>query len=378
MRSDRLQRPIDLPSLSWVDKWIDTHSVHFITPKTVSYERAAALTQETIEEWFTRIGAEADPASVPSSLTFNMDETQVSASALRVKIIVPRDQKSGMRAVENKQEDTHITLVLCISADGGHVRSTVILPLKEFPTNCDALKDDFCWSGQDKGWITADIFRSWVIQVFIPHVQEIRRSNNFPETQRAILYLDSHSSRQDVQALESLSSANIDAITLIAHGSHGHQALDVHVNGVFKTRFRKYKPNVRMFSPEQRRPAILNAVKRALHEALYIDVIKESFERSGLYPFNMTALLQSPYVTPAGSYLGFEVPKGKKRSRVSISGKVITSDEVKRSLLEASQKDKKKRPKKRQRRTNAANKLVIDLRREGDDVSSEEWREGDD
>jgi len=55
-----------------------------------------------------------------------------------------------------------------ISADGEHVRPvSAIFPLAELPVIDDPhVRSFFCWSGQNSGWITADIFQGIVERVW--------------------------------------------------------------------------------------------------------------------------------------------------------------------------------------------------------------------
>jgi len=136
------------------------------------------------------------------------------------------------------------------------VTPTLILPLKHFPEDCIALAHRYHWSGQEEGWITEQIFRDWVIKVFIPHVQNRRQLRNLPE-QPALLWLDGHSSRGSPEALQALIDANIITATIPAHTSHILQPLDCGVNRAMKQCMRTRRGRIKDDSTAGYRKSLL-------------------------------------------------------------------------------------------------------------------------
>ena len=149
-----------------------------------------------------------------------MDETAVSTIERRVKVIVPRQQKKVPK-IDLQSYSHHITLIMCISADGTALPvPTVILPLSTLP-QLGELCFSYNWSGSESGWITAAIWSQWITEVFIPYVQQKRTSyakthnidaNNAVSELPCLLYLDSHSSRLDEYAHKILEGSNITVV----------------------------------------------------------------------------------------------------------------------------------------------------------------------
>jgi hypothetical protein len=96
-------------------------------------------TREHISEWFKKAELEVSPQNINPALFFNMDETMLDTSPKKIRVIFPREG-SPKRINNNESEVIHITLVMCIAADGEHLKSSVILPMKEFPLSCIDLK----------------------------------------------------------------------------------------------------------------------------------------------------------------------------------------------------------------------------------------------
>src|SRR3546814_20232635 len=105
----------------------------------------------------------------------------------RLKVIVPRED-SAVRISPNENEQLHVTLAFCVAADGGHTQPSIVLSLKESPLSLEPFADNFFWSGQSTGWMTAKIFTDWVGKVFIPHVNG-RRTELDCRNERALLFI---------------------------------------------------------------------------------------------------------------------------------------------------------------------------------------------
>ncbi len=140
---------------------------HSKNSQPIASSRVINATPERIKWWFTKAEEELRPKECRPELIFNMDEIMLDSTPKRVKVMVPKD-KRPLQIRTSESDGFHITLVLGIAADGGHLKPSLILPLKTFPLSCIELVHKFNWAGQAAGWMAAEIFKSWGIQVFIP------------------------------------------------------------------------------------------------------------------------------------------------------------------------------------------------------------------
>lgn len=268
-----------------------------------------------------------------------MDETMAEIASKSVKVIVPRDMKNPASRTPDAR-GMHITVILCIAADGTHVTPTLILPLKHFPEDCIALAHRYHWSGQEEGWITEQIFRDWVIKVFIPHVQNRRQLRNLPE-QPALLWLDGHSSRGSPEALQALIDANIITATIPAHTSHILQPLDCGVNRAMKQCMRTRRGRIKDDSTAGYRKSLLEATDYGIHHALYHETVTNAWNESCLFPWDPARKLgNSNQVSEA-------VPQAttpSKRRLSSLSGKVLTRQELVDDLIKLKAKRQNSAP----------------------------------
>jgi hypothetical protein len=273
-------------------------------------------------------------------MVFNMDEVMVEANeSNRARVFVPRDWKKAMRC-GRLPLGMHITLILGVSADGGHLKPTAILPLKTFPKDCWSLVDTFNWAGQSEGWINRQIFEDWVEFVFIPHVNDCRDRFDLWD-QPCLLWLDGHSSRESLKAIDLLQMNNIVAQIIPSHTSHVMQPLDRGVNRKFKSSLRRHFASIlgklEDKGTSSKREAIMKATEWALHEAMFKTVITDAFETAGIVPWNPALILNDPTLVslPNEDQLDEQgrVKEKSARSKAGISSKVLTSDRVRSEVL---------------------------------------------
>ncbi len=311
--------------------------------QNIPVQRVINATPERIRERFEKATAAVQPSMCRPELIFNMDETMLDATPNDIQVIVPKDSKP-LRIVSNENLGFHITLVFCISADGEHMKPSVILPLKEFPISCLEIASRFYWSGQSSGWMTAEIFKNWATKALIPHVQARRMVLNLPN-ERALLFLDSHESRRCPDALDALREANIDVFTFLSQISHIDQPLDNGVNRKFKMLMRAKSMSTLGASLDQRRLELLRSAANAHYEAMAPETIMKAWAQTGLYPWSLEQMLSSPYVLPALPLELAQRDTKRKRSKTSISGKCLSHIDITKDLRSQMQeKNKPKRP----------------------------------
>lgn len=259
---------------------------------------------------------------------WNFDETMLAWGSQMKAVVIPRSCKKATAIIERYSE--HITLGLCVSAAGDHMLPLIILPLKTLPKSCDDLIP-FC------GWITKEIFHNWLLEVLVPHINSIRKNN-----EPALLWVDGHSSRSNLEAIELLRKHNITMATIPSHTSTLLQPLDRGVNKTFKGSVRKLKPSRLSSCRTEARVELLSIAKDALYDAHAPRVIITAWRMTGLWPWNPSQVL--------GDYAQVNIlppPPPPKRNALSISGKVITSDNFAREMKDQEEKKLEKKMKKR-------------------------------
>jgi hypothetical protein len=241
----------------------------------------------------------------------------------KVKVIVPLDYKQGI--IPQIKEGQHISLGVTIFADGTHLDTLVILPLKTLPESLESLHEGYTFSGQESGWITAEIFQQYCQKIIIKAYQSrIQKIHTINPNARGLLILDSHTSRSNSSLLEEFQKNNIDVLTLPSHTSHILQPLDRGIFKIFKATLSRKRINLVIEDADTQRFELLRLAKHALYNAFYPENIKKAFAEAGIFPINRQHILDSDVVGDA--------PQIKKRTRthkaVQIDGRVITTDEL--------------------------------------------------
>jgi hypothetical protein len=250
-----------------------------------------------------------------------MDETMLAVKSRRVKVLVPSDLKCAV-VPARVRETKHITLVMCISADGLVLKPTAILPLKHFPMELEPIGDVFCWSGSSTGWINDDIYLSWIQDVFPPYLRRKREHYNL-ENDPALLWLDGHITRASPAAQQLLTENNVWCATIPGHTSHILQPLDCGFFRAFKAALRRNRTEKLGATAAETRKYLLELSAKAVHEASYRPDVQASFEVTGLWPWNPEKVAGDR--SKVRELRPDEVFKPARGRGVNMSGRVLTA-----------------------------------------------------
>jgi len=171
---------------------------------------------------------------------------------------------------------------------------------------------------------------------------------------KAILFIDSHASREVPETLKKLKQANCDCITFPADSTHILQALDVGIFGPFKSYLKSIRDrindmnltwndnDIEMKKSQTRRIKLVMAASDALRQATTTINIKHAFAKAGLWPPNKEKPLQNSRI---GNSTDVTISLGnhRKRKRISIANRIITKDEVIIEIANAKTEIEKKR-----------------------------------
>jgi hypothetical protein len=283
----------------------------------------------------------------------NFDETMIqSHTSSNVKVVGFRESNASVIAVEPGLP--HITLGVTIFADGTFINHLLIYPNKFVPQEVRGVNSshyvNYSLAGQDSGWITKDLFAAHCRETIIPAFLERRRrlaEKGVPNA-TGVLLVDGHTSRLNATLMEEFSQHNIKVPVLPSHASHVLQPLDLAVFGAFKAAISKGDSSLRKQTLPERRSAMMQKARRALHMALCPDTILTSFKLSGLHPYEPTIPLKHPYILLQEDEKTVGIDENGKGSgeRHIMSGKVITNlAEIEAIRAVEAKKAQRKQPK---------------------------------
>ena len=277
------------------------------------------LYSHVVKEWMDKLEVLLLKYEFLPSLIFNMDETMLDASGYKVKVI--SRAQAGRPYTMEEAKLKHITLGLCISASGGYVRPLAILPVKTLPHLDDQVQAFYSISGQPNGFIDNSIWHAWVRDVFIPHVNNLRRSMNQP-TAPVLFIVDSHSTRKHEPTIQLFRDNNIIVFILPAHSSTILQPLDLSCNGELKRLLKGHFVVVEGEDGPTKRNRLLHTAVLCLQLALGGLHIMSGFSRAGIHPFSKQAPLNSNLIRNPLAEITLP-PQQKKKRGATIAGKIL-------------------------------------------------------
>jgi len=296
-------------------------------PRRLESYRVECGTYQILDSWYNQLEQILQENRYHPSLMCNMDETMLACKEKKTKVIIPKERKTGIQIVDKGAE--HITLVVTCFADGPMAKTGVILPLQTLPIQLESIVKDFAWSGNSTGWITAEIFQGWVQNVLIPDILD-RRAKIAQENTRALLLIDSHSSRECPEALRLLNQSQIDVFTFEPHVTHLCQPLDCGPFSIFKRKLSVLKSTLSGINGPDRREKLLKIAKQALFETGYPESLQNAWANVGICPFNKDKVLEKDEVVRSETT---ESQTSRKRG-IKITGTKITDEPIIRAIEE--------------------------------------------
>ena len=246
--------------------------------------RANAVDQESIDYYFSLLKKTLEDNDLfnKACYIYNMDETGMPLDHKQPKRIAPK----GMKKVYGPSSGNkcQITILACSNATG-----TVLPPMIIFKgerLNYEWTKGEIpntVYGMSPQGWINHELFAEWLEKLFI---------KNIPQTRPVILLLDGHSSHFTPEAIKIAGENEIILFCLPPNATHVAQPLDVSFFGPLK----KHWYNVCHTYMNENPGKVVTKFQfcALLHEAWFQSIqpetIKAGFRKSGIYPFDATAI----------------------------------------------------------------------------------------
>ena len=315
--------------------------------------RIERATQGNVRGFFENTLTADFVEGVPGFLFFNADETHCEIGTPRVVCTV--GETSRAQRIDEFEEALHITAMVTINAMGDNIKPLLILPNKNMPQDTlpFVVSGAIDISGSGNGWMNEEIFAEWA-EAFISNVQSIRAKYQCNPNERAILILDGHDSRNQIEIMQKFKANFIDVVILPAHLTHILQPFDVAIGRPFKQRLTSCAAMLRSLidgSDVTKRACIrieqIIAIIDGLRAAITITNCMHAFAACGFVPYDPGVVLSNKDISKSSRV--FEDFSGMKTAGFKINGKCITDDDVIPNLKKVKAKDvvkRKKSPKK--------------------------------
>lgn len=241
-----------------------------------------------------------------------------------LKVLSPKDCPTPPTPIPG-HPDEHVSLMVCAAANGDYPHPMAILPLETLPHLSTYTNKFLAITGQHSGWMTRDIFVLWVKNVYLPWINELRIKYEAP-TQRILLTLDQHGSRDDQTILKLLYDNCVDVHFIEPHSSTICQAMDLEVFLVFKSIFSRHLDLKDIQSKPNRRYIILDTAIKSLLASLSLIYVETSFQKAGLVPFNPEIPLHSSLIKRSSLYpdeINEKIPPKSRKRGPKITNQIV-------------------------------------------------------
>ena len=251
------------------------------SPQPLSYCRALCANQETIDEFFGKLGAVYGRLNLISKpmLIFNSDESGISVVHKPGKVVAELGRRNVYAMTSAERGKTH-TVLSCVSASGYALPSMMVYPRKKkVPDNLkEGAVPGTLFANSESGWINSELYLEW-FNFFLQHIPPVRP---------VLLLQDGHVSHTSIELIELARANNIHLLCLPAHTTHIFQPLDVGVFKSFKSNFSKACSKYlgrhpgRVITPDK----LASLVAEAWPNSFTAVNVMSGFKKSGVYPLN--------------------------------------------------------------------------------------------
>lgn len=340
----------------------------------IESDRAKYVTPTTLRNFFDKLEGLFKEGNYSPHMIANFDESMVQCSTKKFTVVGHSEQPTLF--ITQQSEMPHITVGVCVFADGSHARQLVIYPLKRLPAELDETflrtypSTAFC--GQPSGWINAEILENYLTRTIIPHFEAQRQKPG--ASHRGLLLIDGHASRINAKLWKTFQDNDIDVLTFVSHASHVIQPLDLCVFASFKSRLRAGMSVLKTLTLGQRRAAVIKRAFDSIYHALSPVNILSGFEKAGIWPLNRdvplrhSAVNRDPTIPP--------VPQRKRKTSIGLDGDILTSEDAIQRMLDDATTSSSNAARRKQIHRKRAKKTAHQIPYDND-TDTASWEESD-
>jgi len=246
--------------------------------------RMDAVNEETISHYFSLLQDVMQKNGITNSpgQIYNVDESGVPLDPKAPNVVA----KTGTKKVRYRSTGRkgQITIVACGSATGQVIPPAVIFEGKNM---------NHAWQSgglpgmrygcSDSGWITTDLFESWLSDHFLKHAVSERP---------LLLLLDGHSTHYQPEVIRYARSNKVLILCLPPHTTHEAQPLDCTVFSPLKTQWRAVCHDFFQANPGQviTKFNFVSLFVEAWSKAVTPSNLISGFRTCGIYPVNASAI----------------------------------------------------------------------------------------
>jgi phage baseplate assembly protein W len=272
---------------NWTSRFLKRHPT-FKKRRQIPQEaiRAAAYDLEDIGSWFTRLGTLLQEHSIQPEDCWNMDETGFRIGIGKGHYILTEhpERAHALPMASNRES---LTVVEAINAAGSAAPAMLVIAAKTHQAAWfESLHDDTLVGVADTGYMNDELMLAW-----IAHFE--RHSACHQRGLWRLLLLDGYGSHHTLEFITYCEGHRIIPFGLPSHSTHFLQPLDVVV-------FQPYKHwhaeavdrSARLGCSDYNKLEFFSDFEWFRRQALSPSTIKSAFEKTGIWPFNPTPIIE--------------------------------------------------------------------------------------
>ncbi|KAM5528507.1 transposase [Fusarium oxysporum f. sp. phaseoli] len=283
-----------------------------------------------LQEFYTNLGVVVEERDIEASQMFNADECGIRIGAIRerLEVIIVKKMLNAQHEVVAFSNRESSTMLGCVNAAGFMIPPLMVF--KTWPTeswDVDALDESIRFARSDTGFSNAEISMDWIRHFnrnsFECTTKAQSRSVTFtdwfgcdefmrdidnpdfiwkepfferPEKERIwrLLVIDGFTGKTSLELMEYCIRFDIEIIILPPHSTHLTQPLDVGVFQLLKNAHQKrLRRHLREGYLNFKRSDFISKLSEILKEAFTVHNIMNGFEKSGIFPVDGRAVIQS-------------------------------------------------------------------------------------
>lgn len=274
---------------------------------------------------------------IDKSRVFNRDESAFFLSPKGERVLVKKGKKTVYTFTRNSDKEC-LTVLFMANANGQLPPPMIVFPYERIPYSISqSMPDGWAIGKSDSGWMTAQTFYEYIVNVFHPWL--LRNKISMP----IILYVDGHSSHLTMPLAQFCIENGIELVALYPNATHLLQPLDV---AFFRPLKAAWKRMVQEWRTENYGKRIRNEdfgplLERSIATLNIPEIMANGFRACGLFPFSADALQYDKLLTKqnmSNSTNDFTPSEEERQKHLEFFEKYIDS-EVLETFAEAKKKE---------------------------------------
>lgn len=231
----------NIPGDCWYQNFMKRHpSLSLKKPELLQKARIDARRPNVVYDFYDLLLKEVNENNLADKprYIFNADESGFHNDPCKLRAIGEKGTPLSRVTGGSGRESTSV--LACVSADGTFLPPCIVFKGAAVQARwvSELAYPGTLYGATKNGWMEEPTFHNWLINGFIPFVNNIRQINDEPD-HKVILIYDGHSSHISVRIVEDAIKANIILIKFPSHLTDRIQPLDKCVFGPVKTYWNK-------------------------------------------------------------------------------------------------------------------------------------------